>query len=186
MKWPRLETATAPRIFAIIDPREAGRGLLALVEQTASTEVTSGQSMTPPNDQPFQVHSYIGSNIAQMGEMNESPPQSAELVASVYLGGNDNRTYLLSAKLARTDRETSGWTLWQKGSDYDTGQPLYCRVGFGYPLQSCQAAFAAAQILAKTWEDESMEGLLVSQVTVDAAGLLSAEEVRRIFSKAFG
>jgi hypothetical protein len=132
------------------------------------------------------VHSYIGSNIAQMGEMNESPPQSAELVASVYLGGNDSRTYLLSAHLARTDRETSGWTLWQKGSDYHTGQPLYCRVGFGYPLQGHQAAFAAAQILAKTWEDESMEGLLVSHVTVDPAGLLPAEEVRRIFSKVFG
>jgi hypothetical protein len=160
--------------------------LRALVEQTPSTEVTPGQSMPPPGDQPFQVHSYIGSNIAQMGEMNESPPQSAELVASVYMGGNDSRTYLLSAHLARTDRETSGWTLWQQGSDYDTGQPLYCRVGFGYPLQGYQAAFAATQILARTWEDESMEGLLVSHVTVDAAGLLSAEEVRRIFAQVFG
>jgi hypothetical protein len=142
--------------------------------------------MTPPGDQPFQVHSYIGSDIAQMGEMNESPPQSAELVASVYLGGDDSRTYLLSTDLARTDRETSGWTLWQKGSDYDTGQPLYCRVGFGYPLQGYQAAFAAAQILTTIWTDEDMEGLLVSHVTVDAAGLLSAEEVQRIFAKVFG
>jgi hypothetical protein len=136
--------------------------------------------------QPFEVDSYVGSDIAQMGVMNESPPQSAELVASVYLGGNDYRIYLLSTHQARTSRETSGWTLWQKGHDDDTGQPLYCRVGFGYPLQGYPAAFAAAQILAKTLEDESMWGLLVSDMTVDAAGLLSAAEIQQIFANVFG
>ncbi len=83
------------------------------------------------SNQNFETQSYIGSDIAQMGYEGERPPRSARFVVAIDMGsgpgGGDYRTYLLS-----TDKERSGWTLWQMGHDYDTGKRLYCRVAYGY------------------------------------------------------
>ena len=150
-----------------------------------STEVTSGQSIKSSGAQPFEVHSYIGSDIAQMQE-DERPPESAELVASVYLGGNDYRTYLLESCKQAVGRGISGWTLWQMGPDYETGRPLYCRIGFGYPYSDCAAAFVAEQLLAKALEDEDMLHTEADCTTVEAEGLLSALDIERILATVFG
>ena len=110
-------------------------------------------------NQPFEVQSYVGSDIAQFG-YGERPPKSAKLVASVDMGsgpeGGDYRTYFLS-----TDRERSGWTLWQMGHDYDTGKRLYCRVAYGSPYRGFRAAYAAEQLLTKAWQDDIRDGLII-------------------------
>ena len=149
-----------------------------------SAEVTSGQSIKSSGAQPFEVHSYIGSDIAQMQE-EERPSESAELVASVYLGGNDCRTYLLETCKQAVGRGISGWTLWEMGHD-DTGRPLYCRLAYGYPYSGCAAAFVAEQLLAKALEDEHMLHTEADCTIVEAEGLLSAQDIERIFASVFG
>jgi 2-hydroxychromene-2-carboxylate isomerase len=91
-------------------------------------------------------------------------------------GGGDYRTYLLSS-----DKERSGWTLWQMGHDYDTGKRLYCRVAYGWPHRGCPAKSAAELLLTQTWEDErDLDVLMSSNALVEEAGLLIAEDVERI------
>ena len=128
--------------------------------QEASTEITSDQFIKSSGSQPFEVQSYIGSDIAQMQE-EERPADSAELVASVWLGGNDYRTYLLETDKEGSGGGESGWTLWQMGDDYDTGRPFCCRIAFAYPYSGCAAAFVAEQLLTKALEDErDFDGML--------------------------
>lgn len=153
-------------------------------DQMASTTVTSGQSIKSSAAPPFEVHSYVGSDIAQMQE-EERPADSAELVASVYLGGDDYRTYLLETHKQGVGRGVSGWTLWQKGSDYETGAPLFCRIAFGYPYNGCAAAQVAEQLLIKALEDEHMLHTEADGGTVKAEGLLSVQDIRRIFAGVF-
>src|SRR4051794_13893966 len=126
----------------------------------------------------LEVQSYVGSDIAQMGSQRERSPRAAELVASIDMGsgpgGGDYRTYLLS-----TDRERSGWTLWQKGSDYDTGKVLYCRVAYGTPGRGIHPKDAAEELLTKTWQAErDLEGVLPHRILVELAGLLTARTIR--------
>ena len=133
----------------------------------------------------FQVQSFIGSDIAQMkGCGGERPPKSAQLVASLDMGsgpgGGDYRTYLLEGDSKRLE-----WTLWQKGSDCDTGKPLYCRVAFGSSRQPTQPEYAAEQLLMKVWEDERDWGYLGHSVGVEAAGILTDEDIKRIALKVF-
>src|SRR5258708_39225944 len=117
--------------------------------------------------------------------LGERPPETAEPVASVYLGGNDYRIYLLSTEKEALGARKSGWTLWQMGHDYDTGEPLFCRIAFGYPYDGSQSALVAERLLTQVLEDELHEGLLPSPVGVETTGLLSAQDVQRIFAKAF-
>ena len=153
--------------------------------QEASTEVPSDRSESPSGGQPFNVQSYIGSDIAQMQE-EERPPEPTELVASVHLGGNDDRTYLLCTEMEASGGGESGWTLWQMGDDFDTGRPFCCRVAFAYPYSDRDAAFVAEQLLTKVLEDEHhFDGLPPERATLGAAGLLSAQDLRRIFAKVF-
>jgi hypothetical protein len=141
--------------------------------------------MNSSGSQRFEVQSYIGSDIAQMGELRERPPETAEPVASVYLGGNDYRVYLLSTEKESVGAGKSGWTLWQMGHDYDTGEPLFCRLAAGYPYDGSRSALVAERLLTQVLKDERNEGLLPSPVGVDATGLLSAKDVQRIFAQAF-
>jgi hypothetical protein len=150
-----------------------------------STEVTSGQPSKSSGSRPFEVQCYIGSEIAQMQDV-ERPPDSAELVGSVNLGGNDDRTYLLSTNKKGRPGGASGWTLWQMGDDYDTGRPFCCRVAFAYPYGDCAAAFVAEQLLIKAVEDERyFEGMQSNNLMIYDAGLLSAQDFRRIFATLF-
>ncbi|MSO88939.1 MAG: hypothetical protein EXQ89_03070 [Rhodospirillaceae bacterium] len=136
--------------------------------------------MKPSSGENFQAHSYIGSDIAQMGYEGERPPRSAKFVASFDMGsgpgGGDYRTYLLC-----TDKKRSEWTLWQRGSDYDTGKHLYCRVAYGWPYRGYSAKYAAEQLLIRAWEDErNLEGFLPSSAGMELAGLLTTEDIERI------
>ena len=145
-----------------------------------SNEITSGQSIKSSGSQPFEVHTYIGSDIAQMQE-DERPSESAELVASVWFGGDDYRTYLLETDKEGSGGGSSGWTLWQRGHDDNTGRPLFCRIAFGYPYGGCAAPVVAEQLLAKALEDEHMlYAEAAGWVKVEAEGLLSAQVIRRI------
>jgi hypothetical protein len=155
--------------------------------QEASTEVPSDRSESPSGGQPFNVQSYIGSDIAQMQE-EERPPEPTELVASVHFGGNDDRTYLLCTKKEASGGGESGWTLWQMGDDFDTGRPFCCRVASAYPYSDCdcEPAFVAEQLLTKVWEDEQDFGELPPHIaTLYTAGLLSAQDLKRIFATVF-
>ena len=65
--------------------------------------------------------------------------------------------------------------------DYDTGKRLYCRVAYGSPYRGYRAAYAAEQLLTKSWEDErDLEGLLLSNMVVGEGGLLTDEDIQRI------
>lgn len=139
--------------------------------------------MNPSGTQQFEVDSYIGSDIAQMSEDCE-PPESAELVAVVSLGGgNDHRAYFLSTEKEASGVGSSGWTLWEMGHDGDTG--IGCRVGYAWPYDGSPSAFVAERILTKAWEDEGMGGLLPDYAAVETPGLLSAEDIQRIFVQVF-
>jgi hypothetical protein len=153
-------------------------------DQKPLTEVASDRSTKSSEGQPFEVQTYIGSDIAQMQEV-ERPAKSAELVASVWFGGDDYRTYLLETRKRGVGRGKSGWILWQKGHDDNTGRPLYCRIAFGYPFSDRAAAFVAEQLLAKALEDEMMLHTEADGGAVEAEGLLSAQDIWRIFARVF-
>lgn len=142
------------------------------------------RSMKSSDSQPFEVQTYIGSNIAQMQEV-ERPAKSAELVASVWFGGDDYRTYLLETRKRGVGRGKSGWILWQKGHDDNTGRPLYCRIAFGYPHSGREAAFVAEQLLTRALEDEGMLHTEADGGTIEAEGLLSSQDIRRIVARVF-
>src|SRR3954454_14663473 len=101
--------------------------------------------MTSENRQPFEIQSYVGSDIAQLREDGERPPRSAKFVVDLDMGsgpgGGDYRTYLLS-----TNRERSLWILWLRGNDYDSGKPMYYQVATGWPYWGYAARFAAEQL----------------------------------------
>jgi hypothetical protein len=68
------------------------------------------QAMKSENRQPFEVQSYIGSEIAELREDGERPPTSAKfLETDPNPAGGVCRTDLLS-----TNRERSVWTLWEQ------------------------------------------------------------------------
>jgi hypothetical protein len=128
--------------------------------------------------QPFEVQSYIGSEIAELREDGERPPRSAKMVAYLDLGsgpgGGDYRTYLLS-----TNRERSLWILWATATD-DSGKALYCQIATGRPYRGYPAKFAAEQLLIKSWQDErDLEGLSDGAL-VRGEGLLNKEDIHRI------
>ena len=107
----------------------------------------------------------------------------AELVASVHMGGNDYRIYFLSTHKVASGGGKSGWTLWHVDG---RGGPFCCRVAFAYPYSDRDAAFVAEQLLTKVLEDEHhFDGLPPERATLRAAGLLSAQDLKRIFAKVF-
>ena len=134
---------------------------------------------------PFEVQTYIGSDIAQMRTDGDRPPRSAKLVASVDMGsgpgGGDYRTYLIS-----TDRARKGWTLWIRGSDYDTGKSMHCYVAYGWPYRGVSARDAAEVLLAKSWVHErDLYGTWPPWITVQEPGLLTCDDIERIRSAVF-
>jgi hypothetical protein len=136
-------------------------------------------SVTPD----FEVLSFIGSEIAEMG-YGERPPRSAKFVASIDMGsgpgGGDYRTYLLS-----TDKYRSCWTLWREGSDYDSGKRAFCRVAYGTPYRGRSAEYAAARLLTKAWADERDQGMLEPHPFVEAEGVLTAAHIERILRQVY-
>lgn len=132
----------------------------------------------------FEVESYIGTPMAEFQSDAPRPPRTARMVVAVDMGsgpgGGDYRTYLLSS-----DQSRSCWILWAKSADYDTGRPVYCRMGSGEPYRGITAKDAAEYLLAITWADEIAEGWL-GQVLVTEPGLLTAEDVARIERRAHG
>ena len=133
--------------------------------------------------QPFEAHSYIGSDIAQLREDGKRPPRSAKLVAYLDMGsgpvGGDYRRYLLC-----TNRERTLWNLWLIGVNEKL---LYCEVAMGQPYRGYPARFAAEQLLIKSWQDErDLEGWHPRKALVMNAGLLNQEDIRRIELAVFG
>ncbi len=129
--------------------------------------------------QRFEVQSNVGSDIAQFRPGGERPPRSAKIVVSVDMGsgpgGGDYRTYLISS-----DQKRSGWTLWARGHDYDTGRPLYCRMAWGEPYKGYSASEAAKHLVEAVVKDEMLEGISVETMGVAAPGLLTSEDVQSI------
>jgi hypothetical protein len=137
------------------------------------------------NRQPFEVHFYIGSEIAELRGDGERPPRSAKMVVYVDLGsgpgGGDYRTYLLS-----TNRERSLWILWLSGTE-DSGKRLYCQMATGRPYRGYPARFAAEQLLIKSWQDErDLEWWRPDCPRVMEEGLLNKEDIHRINMAVFG
>jgi hypothetical protein len=148
--------------------------------QRASTEVTSGPSVDSPSRLPFEVQSYVDSEIAQMREDGERPPESAEPVGAIYLGGNDYRIYFLSTNKIGLVGGSSGWTLWQAGYGHDD-ELLHCRLAFGYPYSdSCGAAFVAEILLTRALQDDHYFDGSPPPVAEEPAGLLSRQDIERI------
>lgn len=132
----------------------------------------------------FKIHSYIGTDIAQLREDGERPPKSAKLVANLDMGSGpgsgDFRIYLLS-----TNRERSLWILWLKAGDYL--EHACCRVATGRPYRGLSAKFAAEQLLIKSWQDErDKEEWFPVDWLVMNAGLLNQEDISRIKLAVFG
>jgi hypothetical protein len=114
------------------------------------------------------------------------PPESAELVAVVSLGGgNSHRSYFLSVNKEALGKVRSGWTLWETGRSDFSEQPLGCRVAFACPYDGSPSTFVAERLLTKTWEEERMWGLLPDYAAVETPGLLSAQDIQRIFAQVF-
>ena len=133
----------------------------------------------------FEVQSYIGSDIAQIGKNGaERPPRSAKLVACIDYGsgpgGGDYRTYLLS-----TDRTRSGWMLWMAAYDDNIGKRLYCRIAWGEPYRSMPAKAAALTLLTKSREDERKLYGAHGGAEVMTAGLLDNDDIQLIEQSVF-
>jgi hypothetical protein len=54
-------------------------------------------------------------------------------------------TYQLSAH-----PQKNLWTLWEEGSDYDTGKPVYARAAWGEPYQGYSLEVASKELLTAT------------------------------------
>ena len=139
----------------------------------------------PRTGQHFKVHSYIGTDIALLGETGERPPRSAKLVADLDMGSTpgsgDFRIYRLS-----TNRERSSWILWLSGEDENGAYSLHCRIATGRPYRGYPAKFAAEQLLTKAWQEErdievkTWPDIRPPEALVMNAGLLNQEDISRI------
>jgi hypothetical protein len=125
----------------------------------------------------FNIQTYIGSDIAQLGPDGERPSWRKLFLVSLDMGsgpgGGDYRSYFLVAN-------RKGWTLWLMGHDYDSGKPQYCRVAYGWPKTGCPAKEAAKQLLAASWEAEILEGRLHTAAAVQKEGLLTSADIEHI------
>jgi hypothetical protein len=140
----------------------------------------------PRTGQRFKMHSYVGTDIALLGETGERPPRSAKLVADLDLGSTpgsgDFRIYRLS-----TNRERSSWILWLSGEDENGAYSLHCRIATGRPYRGLSAKFAAEQLLTKAWQDERDKWDWVPpEALVMNAGLLNQEDISGIKLAVFG
>jgi hypothetical protein len=134
--------------------------------------------MKSSQDQKFSVVSYADIDI---GEFDDGrPPRSAKFVADIDFGsgpgGGDYRTYFLC-----TDKMRSGWYLWLRISDYDTGKPIYSIQAYGSPYRGYSAQYASEQLLRKVLEDQNGWGWLGSPPWhVMKPGLLDTDDIQRI------
>src|SRR3954463_14693480 len=141
---------------------------------------TVGPPGRSPKKPPFDIQCYIGSDIAQM-QSEEMPPPSAVLVATVACGGNDVRTYLLETR-KKNPRGETGWTLWQTGIDFDDAS-VSCRIAAAYPYSDQPDRFVAGQLLERALYDEAVFETLTSEISVWDEGVLSGQDVERIFAR---
>ena len=132
----------------------------------------------------FRSTSYIGSEIAEFRLNNEKPPRSAKLVISLNWSWSPAHSASEILFLSAHPRQ-DGWTLWAKASDYDTGHPMYCRVGWGAPYKGYSPEFASKELLTAAWRTEISRGRHLSikdliSATVDQEGLLTKSDIDEI------
>ena len=146
--------------------------------------VAMSQSAKPfKKNAAFETNSYIGSEIGELSNDGERPPRTAKLVAQISWswspGHSRSATYLLS-----TTRKRNVWLLWERGSDYDTGKPMFAQVAWGAPYRGYSAKFAAKQLLAATWREEMNQGMCdlaqLKEAYVDRKGLVSNRDIELI------
>jgi hypothetical protein len=125
-----------------------------------------------PSRETFQVQTYPDAQLEALPSAQRKL-RSSTFVAELDFGSGpasgDFRTYILSGN-------RKGWTLWQKGNDYDTGTPLYCVVAFGWPADAVGAKEAASLLLENIWGSEENS----SNFTVLEEGLLNTAELKAI------
>lgn len=134
----------------------------------------------------FKIRSYIGTDIALIGQTGERPPRSAKLVVDAdmgsFPGGGDFRIYRIS-----TNRQRLMWILWRTGEDENGAYTQHARVATGRPYRGYPAKFAAEQLLTKVWQDErDKEEWVPERWFVMNAGLLNQEDINRIKLTVFG
>jgi hypothetical protein len=169
------------RIRRLIEAK--GSTLLLLIRNLQlGTRVMKNTS----SEQPIVTVSYVGSEIAEFRQGGERPPRSAKLVVSLsWSWGPAHSRY--SVYWLCTDRKRSGWYLWEQGSDYDTGRPLFRMVAACSPYRGCPAKYAAGQLLISAWKGEvEFEYAELEGVYVEKEGLLTTDDIQRIENKVVG
>jgi hypothetical protein len=130
------------------------------------------KSITPE----FIVNSFADRPLPEPGEKRERLPRSAKLVASLDCGsgpgGGDYRTYLISK-----DRKRSGWCLWLKVSDYDTGEWIHLSVAWGEPCHVHRTTVAAKLLLSAVLKKDYF---LSGFIRVTEAGILCQADIDKI------
>ncbi len=132
----------------------------------------------------FGVSSYGG--LDRLPEdLQDRPPRSAKLVASLSWSWSPAHSRSNNYWLC-TNRQRSGWILWEESSDWETGKPLYFRVAYGEPWRGVDAKRAAEELLEAAWLDEHRAWESPGRgAWVDRAGLLDRDDIERIEERVY-
>ena len=135
--------------------------------------------MTKSRPEPFLATSYIGSEIAEFGRPGEIPPRSAKLVAQISWSWSPAHSRT-SPYLLGTNKERSGWSLWEQGHDFDTGRRIYARVAWGERYRGYEPKFVAQELLTEVWRRAIKFGEDLDGGVVDEPGILGTREIAQI------
>jgi hypothetical protein len=141
-------------------------------------------TMSRKENEPFEVHTYIGGSPAEFSTDGERPPKSAKHVATVSWSWgpahSDCQRYLIS-----TDRQRKGWTLWAMA--YGDHGRMYAELAYARPFRGYTAKFAAERLLTAVWKAEQETWYQdYSGGRVDEEGLLTKTDVENIERAVFG
>lgn len=142
--------------------------------------------MSRRENEPFEVHTYIGGSPAEFSVDGERPPRSARHVATVSWSWGPAHSARLRY-LISTDRQRKGWTLWAEA--YVDGQRMYAELAYAKPFRGYTAKFAAERLLTAVWKAEletSYGEDYVSGGRVDEEGLLTKADIENIEREVFG
>ena len=142
--------------------------------------------MSRRENEPFEVHTYIGGSPAEFSVDGERPPRSARHVATVSWSWSPAHSACLRY-LINTDRQRKGWTLWAEAYDFDHGR-MYAELAYARPFRGYTAKFAAGRLLTAVWkaELETLYEDYVSGGRVDEEGLLTKTDIENIEREVFG